>query len=315
MFRQEHPHRHRAGGEDELTRVAHRHYCGICGNDWSHDEDRCLDGRAASCPWCVPSPGAEAQGARTGPHFHDCPLCGSSWRHSTTCAEPFQASLPDCPACVDSHDDEPNRRTREPRVPHGGRAAYVRALVKPCALSFLLTAGLILAFQQTLKAWPTIWTTPQSTSVRLPEQPRAEAPPPSIRSEMPPRRKPSVAVAPRRERAQRSRPSPAPARPPASLSSPTVPSASPSALPSSSSSPSQSPSPSTPPPPPEPGIVVARPDETAPPRPVEARVAEPSVPGAPPAGVLGGGSSWETLSGDHPRSTERRARLNSRSRQ
>jgi hypothetical protein len=76
----------------------------------------------------------------------------------------------------------------------------------------------------------------------------------------------------------------------------------------SSESPSLSPSiPPASPPPPE--IVVTAPPETTPPEPMGTpRVAELSVPGAPSVAALSGGSSWETLSSDHPRSTERRAR-------
>jgi hypothetical protein len=359
MASQEHPHGHRVAGRDQaVIRGPHRHYCSICGNDWSH-ESHCLEGRTAACPWCAPSAGAEAQGARTGPHFHDCPSCRRTWRHSTTCAEPFRMALPDCPGCVDSHDLEPDSRTREPRAQRGRRAGDFRALVKACALSFLLTAGAILAFQHALKAWPPLWTTPPSSSVQLPErpsqprgpapsvaiakrhepawttppssgvqlpeQPRAESPPTSIRPSQPRGPEPSVAVSPRREPAtiappattSRTSPSasaPASSPPAPPLPSPPLPVTPPSARRDVAPQPSAPPS-ALPASPPEPERVVTSAAETPPPpSTVQASVAEPSVPGGPPAGVLGGGSSWETLPDHHPRSTERRTRLGNASR-
>jgi hypothetical protein len=385
--RQEHPHGRRvAGRDDAVIRGPHRHYCSICGNDWSH-ESHCLEGRTVSCPWCAHSAGGQAQGARTGPHFHDCPSCGKTWRHSATCAEPFRMSLPDCPGCLDSHDVERDSQAREPRASRGRRAGHFRALVKPCALSFLLTAGVILAYQHGPKTWPLLWTTPQPASVQLPEQSRAEFPSTSIRPGPPRGPAPSVAVAKRDEPAwtmppsssvQRSepprgespstsirpdpprgpapsvavakrhepawtmppsssvqssqppraespstsiRPSPPrglapsvavePQREPATIAPGTTassvrpdvaprPSASPSALPAS---------------PPEPERAVASPAETTLPSPtVRTSVAEPFIPGGPPAGVLGGGSSWETLPDHHPRPNERRTRLDDASR-
>jgi hypothetical protein len=295
--RQEHPHGRRvAGRDDAVIRGPHRHYCSICGNDWSH-ESHCLEGRTVSCPWCAHSAGGQAQGARTGPHFHDCPSCGKTWRHSATCAEPFRMSLPDCPGCLDSHDVERDSQAREPRASRGRRAGHFRALVKPCALSFLLTAGVILAYQHGPKTWPLLWTTPQPASVQLPEQSRAEFPSTSIRPSPPRGLAPSVAVEPQRE--------PATIAPGTTASSvrPDVaprPSASPSALPAS---------------PPEPERAVASPAETTLPSPtVRTSVAEPFIPGGPPAGVLGGGSSWETLPDHHPRPNERRTRLDDASR-
>jgi hypothetical protein len=362
---QEHPHGHGVAGRDEaIIRGPHRHYCSICGNDWSH-ESRCLEGRTAACPWCAPAAGAQTQGARTGPHFHDCPLCGKTWRHSTTCAEPFRMSLPDCPGCVDSHDAEPDSRTPEPRASGGRRAGNFRALVKACALSFLLTAGVILAFQHALKAWPLLWATPPSSRVQRPEPPRAESPPTAVRPSQPrgpapsvaaakrheptwttpppsgvqlprqpraespptatrpsqPRQpEPSVALSPRREPetiapgATESRTAPSASAPASSPPAPPLPSPSvapPSARPDVAPQPS-APSSAPPASPPEPERVVTSRAETTPLSPtVHASVAEPSVPGGPPAGVLGGASSWETLPDGHPRSTERRARLGS----
>jgi hypothetical protein len=342
-----------SGRDDELIRGEHPHHCGVCDSDWSHD-GRCLEALDAWCPWCVPAGDAQAAGARIRPHFHYCSVCGGSWRHSTTCAEPFQAALPDCPGCVGLQKYEPDQRVpepevaREPKVARRGRAAYVRALVKPLALSFLLTTGVILAFQHALKAWPTFWTMPTSSSRALPAQhddeprstptqvepfvaaapsppepeptaPRAavSADPPSLPAPSLPARprpapSPPARLSPPRTATSPSSPAPSPPLPPlpsepvAPPSVASAPSAPPEVLP-----PAPSPAPLTQPPsPPQREIVVTPPADMPPPPPaVQASVAEPSVPGGPPAGVLGGGSSWETLPDHHPRSTERRARL------
>jgi len=89
-----------SGREDLLVRELHSHYCNTCEGEWDH-EGRCLDGLAASCPWCFLAPdAAPAPGARRGPHFHFCPECAKNWQHDASCAAPLRAAFdPDAGAC------------------------------------------------------------------------------------------------------------------------------------------------------------------------------------------------------------------------
>ena len=106
-----------SGREDLLVRELHSHYCNTCAGEWDH-EGRCLDGWAASCPWCFPAPdAAPAPGARPGPHFHFCPECAKNWQHDASCAAPLRAALPDCSGCRGlSADPAARERVAKPRA-------------------------------------------------------------------------------------------------------------------------------------------------------------------------------------------------------
>jgi len=106
-----------SGREDLLVREPHSHYCNTCAGEWDH-EGRCLDGWAASCPWCFPAPdAAPAPGARRGAHFHFCPECAKNWQHEASCAAPLRAALPDCSGCRGlSADPAARERVAKPRA-------------------------------------------------------------------------------------------------------------------------------------------------------------------------------------------------------
>ena len=106
-----------SGREDLLIRDLHSHYCNTCAGDWDH-EGRCLEGLAASCPWCFPvRDAAPAPGARRGPHFHFCPECAQDWQHDASCAAPLRAALPECSGCRGlSADPATGERAAKPRA-------------------------------------------------------------------------------------------------------------------------------------------------------------------------------------------------------
>lgn len=315
------------GRDDVLVRGVHTHYCSMCDADWDH-EGRCLDGLPAWCPWCFPTAGSTAPGARTGPHFHICPECGTSWRHTTACSAPLQAALPDCSGCF-GHNE---RRDASPacRVDHVGTR---HDLVRPLAIMVSLAASVLLSVPLVLKGWPAFWTAVPP----IVEPPRAGSPPASTGPEHARTEGTSVVLVPssepptlpRREgvsarrakevspptnsRLQEANPPPRATAPlPTAMSGGTdsLPAASPEPSPSTLASEpiGESPSETT-------DRLAAAPIETPARLTVTAEATKPSIPGAPPFGILGGGSGWETfLEGRDPRPIDRRIRLENQSR-
>jgi hypothetical protein len=313
------------GRDDVLVRGVHTHYCCICDGDWDH-EGRCLDGLPSQCPWCFPTKGSSAPGTRTGSHFHYCPACGASWRHTTACTAPFEVALSDCSGCFGQ-----NERRHAPPALRAYRAK-TRAPVRPLVVTVSLAAGVLLSVPLGLKGWPTFWTAvppiveppsaaspPASTG---PEQARTEEPPvalvPPSEPTTPPRRE---GVSARRTRGispastPRSREVNLPPR--ATGSQPTGGSGAtgnwqataPAPLPSTRAS-----EPIVESPPETTGQLAAAPIEASAHPTVATEVTEPSIPGAPPSGALGGARGWESFLEGHPRQIDRPARLENRSR-
>jgi len=120
-----------SGREDLLVRDLHSHYCNTCAGEWDHD-GRCLDGWAASCPWCFPLPDAvPVPGARRGPHFHFCPECAQSWQHDASCAAALRAVLPECSGCRTLSADLAAADRAAVDSPAARRAARPRASFSP----------------------------------------------------------------------------------------------------------------------------------------------------------------------------------------
>jgi hypothetical protein len=314
------------GCDDVLVRGVHTHWCNMCDGDWDH-EGRCLDGLPAWCPWCVPTEGSPTPGARTGPHFHCCPACGTSWRHTTACSAPLTAALPGCSGCFDRN----KRRTASPafRVDHVSRP---RDLVRPLAVTVSLAASVLLSVPLVLKGWPAFWTavspiveppragTPLASTA--PEQARMEETPvvlvpPSEPATRPPRagvsaRRAKGASPPSTSRPQEASPLPRATAPPPTAGGWTesLPAASPEPSPSMLAS-----EPTVETPPETPDRLAAAPIETPARLTVTAEATKPSLPGAPPFGILGGGSGWETfLEGRDPRPIDRSTRRENQSR-
>ena len=154
-----------SGREDLLIRDLHSHYCNTCSGEWDH-EGRCLDGWAASCPWCFPvRDAAPGPGARRGPHFHFCPECAQNWRHDASCAAPLRAALPDCSGCrgpsAEPAAGEPTAKPRatfspsQPRVSPADVASTVRGLVTSAAVlaSVAVALTIPILFQVSSLLW------------------------------------------------------------------------------------------------------------------------------------------------------------------
>ena len=157
-----------SGREDLLTRDLHSHYCNTCSGDWDH-EGRCLEGLAASCPWCFPVPGAApVPGARRGPHFHFCPECAQNWQHDASCAAPLRAALPDCSGCRGlSADPAAGERVAKsmaafsaPRlhVPRIDVARSVHGFVRSAVVMASVGAGVALTIPILFQVSSTLWT-------------------------------------------------------------------------------------------------------------------------------------------------------------
>jgi hypothetical protein len=313
------------GRDDMLVRGVHTHYCCICDGDWDH-EGRCLDGLPSQCPWCFPTRGSPAAGTRTGSHFHYCPACGASWRHTIACTAPFEAALPDCSGCFGQNE----RRHASPAL----RAYRVkpRALVRPLVVTASLAAGVLLSVPLGLKEWPAFWTavppivepprvasTPASTE---PEQARTEETPvvlvsPSEPTTLPRResgsarrtRGVSTASTPRSRDANLPPRAIGPQPPDGNGATGSLPAAAPGPSPSTrASEPIVESAPETM------GRLAAAPIEDSARPAVAIEVTEPSIPGAPPSGALGGASGGESFLNGHPRQIDRPARLENRSR-
>ena len=315
------------GRDDVLVREIHTHYCNMCDGDWDH-EGRCLDGIPAQCPWCFPTEGSSKSGARTGPHFHYCPACGTSWRHTTACNAPFEAALPDCSGCFG-----PNERRHASPARRAYRVGKPRDLVRPLVVTLALAASVLLSVQLVLKGSPAFWT----AAPLIVESPRVASPPASTgvaqaRTEEPtvvlmppseptsPPRREGVSVRRAREvsSASTSRSREARLPPRATGAQPTdgrgATGSLPAATPGASSPPMRASEPFVESPPETTGQLAAAPIEASPLPMVTIQVTEPSIPGAPPSGALGGASGWESFPESHPRQIDRPTRLEHRSR-
>jgi hypothetical protein len=304
------------GRDDVLVRGAHTHYCNICDGDWDH-EGRCLDGLPAQCPWCFPTKGSQAPGARTGSHFHYCPACGTSWRHTTACTAPFAAALLDCSGCFGGND----RRQASPAL-RAYRVGKPRNPVRSLVVTVSLAASVLLSLSLVLKGpafWaavppifesPSVASTPASTG---PEQARTEEPPvvlvpPSAPTTLPRREGISARRASGVSPTSTSRSREANLPPKATGSQPTDWSGSTGSL--SAAAPEPSPltrasEPIVESPPETTGQLATAPIEASARATVTTRVKEPSIPGAPPSGAPGGANGWESFLQRHPRQIDR----------